>query len=164
MLHCRSVGLGSLKVGLSPGSDRIADDSADSGLCQLPTSGKAPLTTPVTIAWVSDRVNELKKDDVGLIAPLGAERPRAHWLLNKSCGTPAAAKTQSREASSCRRRFGRSTSSNWPLHLRNLPATMTVSMPGMMKRRKWLATLPPACFLDGRVPRRDDRIREAVSP
>jgi len=57
------------------------------------TSGKAPLTTPVTIAWVSDRVNELKKDDVGLIAPLGAERPRAHWLLNKSCGTPAAAKT-----------------------------------------------------------------------
>ena len=63
------------------------------GRCQLPTSGKAPLTTPVTIAWVSDRVNELKKDDVGLIAPLGAERPRAHWLLNKSCGTPAAAKT-----------------------------------------------------------------------
>ena len=59
----------------------------------MSTSGKAPLTTPVTIAWVSDRVNELKKDDVGLIAPLGAERPRAHWLLNKSCGTPAAAKT-----------------------------------------------------------------------
>jgi len=24
----------------------------------------------VTIAWVSDRVNELKKGDVGLIAPL----------------------------------------------------------------------------------------------
>jgi hypothetical protein len=29
---------GLLKVRLSPGSDRIADDSADSGLCQLLTS------------------------------------------------------------------------------------------------------------------------------
>jgi hypothetical protein len=33
VLHCCSVDPGLLKVGLSPASDRIADDSADSGLC-----------------------------------------------------------------------------------------------------------------------------------
>ena len=46
-LHCCSVDPGLLKVRLSPGSDRIADDAADSGLCQLPTSGEPPLTTTV---------------------------------------------------------------------------------------------------------------------
>src|SRR5271169_6048648 len=40
---------------------------------------------------------------------------------------PAAAKMKSREASSCRRRFGRSTSRSCPFHLRTLPATITVS-------------------------------------
>src|SRR6516165_5921867 len=40
---------------------------------------------------------------------------------------PAALKTKSREASSCWRRCGRSTSSNCPFHLRTLPATITVS-------------------------------------
>jgi hypothetical protein len=34
VLHCCSVDLVVLKVRLLPGSDRVADDSADSGLCQ----------------------------------------------------------------------------------------------------------------------------------
>ena len=38
VLHCCSVDLVVLKVRLSPGSDRIADVSADSGLCQFRTS------------------------------------------------------------------------------------------------------------------------------
>ena len=38
VLHCCSVDLVVLKVRLSPGSDRIADVSADSGLCQQRTS------------------------------------------------------------------------------------------------------------------------------
>src|SRR5216117_1149897 len=46
---------------------------------------------------------------------------------NKSWGMPAAAKIWSREASSCRRSCGRSTSSSRPFHLRTLPATITVS-------------------------------------
>ena len=33
VLHCCSVDLVVLKVRLSPGRDRIADDSAESGLC-----------------------------------------------------------------------------------------------------------------------------------
>jgi hypothetical protein len=37
VLHCCSVDLVVLKVRLSPGSDRIADHSAASGLCQLRT-------------------------------------------------------------------------------------------------------------------------------
>jgi len=40
VLHCCSVDSGSLKVGLHPGSEQIADDSADSGLCQKQTSFK----------------------------------------------------------------------------------------------------------------------------
>ena len=42
-LHCCSVA----DVRLSPASDRIAAHSADSGLCQLRTSGEPPLTTTV---------------------------------------------------------------------------------------------------------------------
>jgi len=38
-LHCCSVDPGLLKVRLSPGSDRIADDAADSGLCHRRTLG-----------------------------------------------------------------------------------------------------------------------------
>src|SRR5512138_2371374 len=50
-----------------------------------------------------------------------------YWLPKGSCGTPAAAKMKSREASSCRRRLRRSTSSRRPFHFRTLPATITVS-------------------------------------
>src|SRR5882672_6813755 len=60
----------------------------------------------------------------GILLPLGGRR-----IIQKkrSCGTFAAAKMSSREFSSCRRRWFRSTSSSFPFHLRTLPATITVS-------------------------------------
>jgi hypothetical protein len=61
---------GLLRVRFAPVSRPLCKPNRSSLQCQLPTSGEPPLTTPVTITWVSDRVNELKKGDVGLIAPL----------------------------------------------------------------------------------------------
>src|SRR5207247_3605776 len=73
----------------------------------------------------------LKGDRRACGAAGAAPRPAsADWpqvLRNRSCLMPAFAKIKSREASSCWRRCGRSTSSSFPFHLRTLPATITVS-------------------------------------
>ena len=54
-LHCCSVDPGLLKVRLSPGSDRIADDAADSGLCHRRTLGFSSQLVRASGFWSARR-------------------------------------------------------------------------------------------------------------